>query len=145
MGCSCHNDTVPLTSLDILACLSATVDLPRRTGMFECHATTTPVNARTKLHVCLFMHDPSASRGANLTLVTCIMWYVKCSLPTDLHLGVGTVNHITTYSDVGWAGCPTLAVPHPPSAPSSALTWCPGPPNARPRCSALVPKRNTAS
>jgi len=52
--------------------------------------------------VCLFMHDP---RKAHLALVKQVLRYVKGTLDVGLHLGVGPVDTLTSYSDADWAGC----------------------------------------
>jgi hypothetical protein len=35
-----------------------------------------------------------------------ILRYVKGTLFASLHLGIGPINQITTYSDAAWVGCP---------------------------------------
>ena len=49
------------------------------------------------------MHDP---REPHLALIKRILHYVKGTLDAGLHLGIGSVSSITTYSDADWAGCP---------------------------------------
>jgi hypothetical protein len=34
-----------------------------------------------------------------------VLWYVKGTLSTRLHIGVGSINSLTVYSDADWAGC----------------------------------------
>ncbi|WVZ50769.1 LOW QUALITY PROTEIN: hypothetical protein U9M48_001994 [Paspalum notatum var. saurae] len=104
--------------------------------MAECHFTSTPVDTRAKLfaidgapvadptdlagalqyltltrpnlayavhQVCLFMHDP---HEPHLTLIKWILRYVKGTISVDLHLGTGSVQSLTAYSDTDWAGYP---------------------------------------
>ena len=49
------------------------------------------------------MHDP---QEPHLALVKGIMRYVKGTLSSGLHIGVGAVDSLTAYSDADWAGCP---------------------------------------
>jgi hypothetical protein len=64
---------------------------------------TRPDIAYAIQQVCLFMHDP---RELHLALIKRILRYVKGTLNTGLHLGIGSVSSITAYSDADWAGCP---------------------------------------
>jgi hypothetical protein len=61
---------------------------------------------------CLFMHD---SREPHLALLKRILRYLKGTLSSGLHLGVGPVQSLTAYSDADWAGCP--------DSRRSALGW----------------------
>lgn len=95
--------------------------------MTECHPTSTPADTRAKLsatdsalvddptqycslarpdlayavqQVCLFMHDP---REPHLALIKRILRYVKGTLSSGLHLGIGAVDRLIGYSDADWA------------------------------------------
>ena len=109
------------------------LDLLQRAGMAECHSTATPVDTHAKLsaqdgseyrslagalqyltltrpdlayavqQVCLFMHDP---REPHMALIKRILRYVKGTLSSGLHIGIGSVQSLTAYYDADWAGCP---------------------------------------
>jgi hypothetical protein len=49
------------------------------------------------------MHDP---RESHLALIKRILRYVKGTLSDGLHLGSGSIDSLTAYSDADWAGCP---------------------------------------
>ena len=49
------------------------------------------------------MHDP---REPHMALIKCILCYVKGTLSSRLHIGTGSVQSLTAYSDADWAGCP---------------------------------------
>jgi len=49
------------------------------------------------------MHDP---REPHLAVVKRILRYVKGTVAAGLHLGVGSVDSLTAYSDADWARCP---------------------------------------
>jgi len=49
------------------------------------------------------MHDP---REPHLSMIKRILRYLKGTLSSGLHIGVGPVQSLVAYSDVDWAGCP---------------------------------------
>jgi len=53
--------------------------------------------------VCLFMHDP---HEPHLALIKCILRYVKGTLSSGLHIGIGAVQPLSAYSNAYWASCP---------------------------------------
>ena len=65
-------------------------------GALQYLTLTRPDIAYVVQQVCLFMHDP---REPHLALIKRILRYVKGTLDTGLHLGIGSVSSITAYSD----------------------------------------------
>jgi hypothetical protein len=47
-----------------------------------------------------------APRTPHLALVKRILRYVKGTLSSGLHIGTGSIDSLTGYSDADWAGCP---------------------------------------
>ncbi|XP_014660445.1 uncharacterized protein LOC106804245 [Setaria italica] len=41
-----------------------------------------------------------------MALIKCILRYVKGTLSSELHIGIGPIQPLTAYSDANWAGCP---------------------------------------
>jgi hypothetical protein len=64
---------------------------------------TGPDLAYTVQHVYLFMHD---RREPHLAQIKWILRYMKGTLSLELHIDTGSVDSLTTYSDVDWGGCP---------------------------------------
>ncbi|WVZ78234.1 hypothetical protein U9M48_025980 [Paspalum notatum var. saurae] len=75
------------------------------------------------------MHDP---RKPHLALIKHILRYVKGTLSVGLHIGVGSVQSLTAYSDALGLAVRTLDAPPQATVSSSATIWCPGPPSAGP-------------
>lgn len=104
----CHSTATPV---DTRAKLSATDGAPFEdasqyrglAGALQYLALTRPDIAYVVQQVCLFMHDP---RELHLALIKRILRYVKGTLSTGLHIGIGPVDRLTAYSDANWAGCP---------------------------------------
>ncbi|WVZ85685.1 hypothetical protein U9M48_032580, partial [Paspalum notatum var. saurae] len=98
------------------------VDLLQRASMAECHSTSTPVDTQAKLSATdgAPVADAAAYRSLAgalqyLTLTRPdlayvvqqrILRYIKGTLSIGLHIGVGSVQSLTAYSDADWAGCP---------------------------------------
>jgi hypothetical protein len=72
-------------------------------GALQYLTLTRPDIAYAVQQVCLFMHDP---RESHLALIKRILRYVKGTLSEGLHLGSGSIDSLTAYSDADWAGCP---------------------------------------
>ena len=49
------------------------------------------------------MHDP---HEPHLSMIKQILRYLKGTLSSGLHIGVGPVQSLVAYSDADWAGCP---------------------------------------
>ena len=104
----CHSTATPV---DARAKLSATDGSPvadptqyrSLAGGLQYLTLTRPDIAYAVQQVCLFMHSP---REPHLALLKRILRYVKGTLSTGLHLGTGSLDTLTAYSDVDWAGCP---------------------------------------
>ncbi|XP_034591722.1 uncharacterized mitochondrial protein AtMg00810-like [Setaria viridis] len=64
---------------------------------------TQPDLAYAVQQVCLFMHD---SCKPHMALIKRILRYVKGTLSSELHIGIGHVQSLTAYSDADWASCP---------------------------------------
>jgi hypothetical protein len=64
---------------------------------------TRPDLAYAVQQVRLFMHDP---REPHLALLKRVLWYVKGTLSTGLHIGTSSITGLSAYSDADWAGCP---------------------------------------
>jgi hypothetical protein len=104
----CHSTSTPV---DTHAKLSATDGAPVAdpsiyrsiAGALQYITLTRPDLAYAVQQVCLFMHDP---REPHLALLKRILRYLKGTLSSGLHLGVGPVQSLTAYSDADWAGCP---------------------------------------
>ncbi|XP_066342411.1 uncharacterized mitochondrial protein AtMg00810-like [Miscanthus floridulus] len=90
--------------------LSATIGAPvadpyeyrSLAGFLQNLTLTRPDLAYAIQQVCLFMHDPGEP---HLALIKRILRYIKGSLSTGLHLSIGPVSQLTTYSDGDWVGC----------------------------------------
>ena len=104
----CHSTATPT---DSRSKLSATDVDPVKdaskyqslTGALQYLTMTRHDIAYTVRQVCLFMHDP---REPHLAMIKRILRYVKGTLSTGLHIGTGSVDSLTAYSDADWAGCP---------------------------------------
>jgi hypothetical protein len=72
-------------------------------GALQYLTLTRPDIAYAVQQVCLFMHDP---RESHLVLIKRILRYMKGTLSDGLHLGSGSIDSLTAYSDADWAGCP---------------------------------------
>ncbi|WVZ88497.1 LOW QUALITY PROTEIN: hypothetical protein U9M48_035014 [Paspalum notatum var. saurae] len=72
-------------------------------GALQYLTLTRPDLAYAVQQVCLFMHDP---REPHLALLKRTLRYLKGTLSAGLHLGVGSLQSLTAYSDADWAGCP---------------------------------------
>ena len=72
-------------------------------GALQYLTLTRPDLAYVVQQVYLFMHDPWEP---HLAVIKRILRYVKGTLDAGLHLGVGSVDSLTAYSDADWAGCP---------------------------------------
>ena len=72
-------------------------------GALQYLTLTRPDLAYAVQQVCLFMHDP---REPHMALIKRILRYVKGTLSSGLHIGTGSVQSLTAYSDADWAGCP---------------------------------------
>ena len=104
----CHSTTTPV---DTHAKLSATAGAPvanpstyrSLAGALQYLTLTRPDLAYAVQQVCLFMHDP---REPHLSMIKRILRYLKGTLSSGLHIGVGPVQSLVTYSDADWAGCP---------------------------------------
>uniref|UniRef100_A0A0A9B536 Reverse transcriptase Ty1/copia-type domain-containing protein n=1 Tax=Arundo donax TaxID=35708 RepID=A0A0A9B536_ARUDO len=104
----CHSTSTPV---DTHAKISATDGAPVAdpstyrsiAGALQYITLTRPDLAYAIQQVCLFMHDP---REPHLALLKRILRYLKGTLSSGLHLGVGPVQSLTAYSDADWAGCP---------------------------------------
>ena len=71
-------------------------------GALQYLTLTRPDLAYVVQQVCLFMHDP---HKPHLVLIKRILRYVKGTLTTGLHIGVGSIRSLTAYFDQDWAGC----------------------------------------
>src|SRR5512141_26691 len=97
----CHPTATPV---DTRAKLSASDGTPVKdpteyrslAGALQYLTLTRPELAYAVQQVCLFMHDP---REPHLALVKRILWHVKGSLSTGLHIGSGPSQSLTAYSD----------------------------------------------
>jgi hypothetical protein len=104
----CHSTATPV---DTHAKLSATDGAPvadatqyrSLAGALQYLMLTRPDLAYAVQQVCLFMHDP---REPHLAMLKRVLRYVKGTLSTGLHIGVGTITSLTAYSDADWAGYP---------------------------------------
>ena len=104
----CHSTATPV---DTRSKLSATDGAPiadpseyrRIAGALQYLTLTRPDLAYAVQQVCLFMHDP---REPHLALLKRVLRYVKGTLSSGLHLGVGSIQSLSAYSDADWAGCP---------------------------------------
>jgi hypothetical protein len=52
--------------------------------------------------VCLFMLDP---REPHHALIKRILRFVQGTLSSGIHIGTGSVDTMTAYSNADWAGC----------------------------------------
>ena len=103
----CHSTTTPV---DTHAKLSATTGAPvahpstyrSLAGALQYLTLTHPDLAYAVQQVCLFMHDP---REPHLSMIKRILRYLKGTLSSGLHIGVGPVQSLVAYSDADWAGC----------------------------------------
>ena len=97
--------------MDTRAKLSATDGAPVEDATQYCSLAgarqyltlTRPDLAYAVQQVCLFMHDP---REPHLAMLKHVLRYVKGTLSTGLHIGIGGIDSLTAYSDADWAGCP---------------------------------------
>jgi hypothetical protein len=104
----CHPTATPV---DAHAKLSATNGSPvadptqyrSLAGALQYLTLTRPDIAYAVQQVCPFMYAP---REPHLALLKRILQYIKGSLSTGLHLGTGSIDTLTAYSDADWAGCP---------------------------------------
>jgi len=103
----CHST---LTPIDSKSKLSATDGPPVAdpseyrsiVGALQYLTLTRPDLAYAVQQVCLFMHP----REPHLAVVKRILRYVKGTVAAGLHLGVGSIDSLTAYSDANWAVCP---------------------------------------
>jgi len=103
----CHSTA---TLVDTQAKLSAMDGAPvadatqyrSQAGALQYLTLTRPDIAYAIQQVCLFMHDPCEP---HLALLKRVLQYVKGTLFTGLHLGVGGFDSLIAYSDADWAGC----------------------------------------
>jgi len=72
-------------------------------GALQYLTLTRPDLAYAVQQVCLFMHAP---REPHRALIKRILRYVKGTLSSGLHIGTGSIQTLTAYSDADWAGCP---------------------------------------
>ena len=72
-------------------------------GALQYLTLTRPDLAYAVQQVCLFMHAP---REPHRALIKRILRYVKGTLSSGLHIGAGSIQTLTAYSDADWAGCP---------------------------------------
>ena len=97
----CHSTTTPV---DTHAKLSATAGAPvadlsayrSLAGALQYLTLTRPDLAYAVQQVCLFMHDP---REPHLSMIKRILRYLKGTLSSGLHIGVGPVQSLVAYSD----------------------------------------------
>ena len=103
----CHSTATPV---DTRAKLSAIDGAPVEdatqyrslAGALQYLTVTRPDLAYAVQQVCLFMHDPCEP---HLAMLKRVLWYMKGTLSTGLHIGVGGINSLTAYSHADWAGC----------------------------------------
>jgi len=103
----CHSTTTPV---DTHAKLSATAGAPvadpsayrSLAGALQYLMLTHSDLAYAVQQVCLFMHDP---HEPHLSMIKQILRYLKGTLSSGLHIGVGPVQSLVAYSDADWAGC----------------------------------------
>ena len=103
----CHSTTTPVdTHAKLSAIAGAPVADPSAyrslAGALQYLTLTRPDLAYAVQQVCLFMHDP---REPHLSMIKRILRYLKGTLSSGLHIGVGPVQSLVTYSDVDWAAC----------------------------------------
>ena len=104
----CYSTSTPV---DTRAKLSATDGAPVADpsqyrslgGALQYLTLTRPELAYAVQQVCLFMHDP---REPQLSMIKRTLRYLKGTLSSGLHIGVGPVQSLVVYSDADWAGCP---------------------------------------
>jgi hypothetical protein len=72
-------------------------------GALQYLTLTRPDLAYAVQQVCLFMHAP---REPHRALIKRILRFVQGTLSSGLHIGTGSVDKLTAYSDADWAGCP---------------------------------------
>jgi hypothetical protein len=72
-------------------------------GALQYLAFTRPNIAYAVQQICLHMHDP---RDQHLTLVKQVLRYVKGTLHHGLQLTPSTTDHLVSYTDADWVGCP---------------------------------------
>jgi len=72
-------------------------------GALQYLTLTRPDLAYAVQQVCLFMHAP---REPHRALIKRILRFVQGTLSSGLHIGTGSVDTLTAYSDADWAGCP---------------------------------------
>ncbi|XP_021307140.1 uncharacterized protein LOC110431818 [Sorghum bicolor] len=106
----CHPTSTPV---DTHAKLSATDGVPLSekdaseyrslAGALQYLTLTRPDLAYAVQQVCLFMHAP---REPHRGLIKRILRFVQGTLSSGLHIGTGSVDKLTAYSDANWAGCP---------------------------------------
>jgi hypothetical protein len=72
-------------------------------GALQYLTLTRPDLAYVVQQVCLFMHAP---REPHRALIKRILRFVQGTLSSGLHIGTGSVDKLTAYSDADWAGCP---------------------------------------
>ncbi|WVZ98004.1 hypothetical protein U9M48_043497 [Paspalum notatum var. saurae] len=104
----CHSTSTPVDTRAKLSTTDGALVADPTTyrslaGALQYLTLTRPDLAYAVQQVCLFMHDP---REPHLALVKRILRYVKGTLSVGLHLGAGSVQSLTAYSDADWAGCP---------------------------------------
>ena len=104
----CHSTTTPVdTHAKLSAIAGAPVADPSAyrslAGALQYLMLTHPDLAYAVQQVCLFMHDP---REPHLSMIKRILRYLKGTLSSGLHIGVGPVQSLVAYSDADWAGCP---------------------------------------
>ncbi|XP_066342181.1 uncharacterized mitochondrial protein AtMg00810-like [Miscanthus floridulus] len=104
----CHLTATPV---DARNKLSATTGAPLAdpseyrslAGALQFLTLTRPALAYAVQQVCLFMHD---RRKPHLTLIKCILRYIKGSLSAGLHQGTGPIGQLNAYSNADWVACP---------------------------------------
>jgi hypothetical protein len=100
-------------------------------GALQYLTLTRPDVAYAVNQACLYMHAP---RDTHWTLVKRILRYLQGTLDHGISITASSPSQLTAYSDADWAGCPTLAVPHPDTACSLVILWCLGHRSDRRRC-----------
>jgi hypothetical protein len=106
----CHPTSTPVDTRAKLSATDGDLLSERDTSEYRSLARalqyltlTRPDLAYAVQQVCLFMHAP---REPHCALIKRILRFVQGTLSSGLHIGIGSVDKLTAYSDVDWAGCP---------------------------------------
>ncbi|XP_014660501.1 uncharacterized protein LOC106804258 [Setaria italica] len=104
----CHSTATPIDthaklSADDNAKLQDGSKYQSLAGALQYLTLTQPDLGYAVQQVCLFMHDP---RKPHMALIKCILRYVKGTISSGLHIGIGSVQSLTAYSNAEWVGCP---------------------------------------